>query len=294
MVDLIGPGDAGASPTLTTTSDVTAPLAGDTWFNDCPAGVADASATPIVSKWLNRFMQQFRKAIRFSGVPIASSYDNMLSWAIQSGYANWVGSFAGTANALTGAAPNAPIQVEGGTVVCGIVGTATNTGAVTFDWAGLGAQPVLTNLGAALVGGELVHNSFLVVRWDGAAWRIVSPTADVSPPPPDANPYTRTDVGAIVIGGNYGTFSSGIANAIVSIGDSGTFVDGFGIAGTRETCFVKAGGPSVPSAIVSDDRWTSIPPAIPGTWRVQSYGIVGPILGGAGDQAKSIAFLRTA
>jgi hypothetical protein len=186
MVDLLGPGASGATPVLTTTTDVTAPTAGDTWFNDCPAGVADASATPILSKWLNWMLQQERQAIRFSGIPAANSYDNMMSWAMQSGYVNWAsagvggggaGFFSGTANALTASAPNAPIAVEGNTVVGGIVNTATNTGAMTFNWAGITPGAALVrNDGTACTGGEVLHNSYLVVRWDGGEWRICSPT----------------------------------------------------------------------------------------------------------------------
>lgn len=176
MVDLLGPADAGAINTLTTTTDVTAPVADDSWFEDC-AGGASGTGTPLVAKYLNRVLQQLRAAVRASGVPQANSYDEMLSWAIQSGFANWLQSgFGGTANALTGAAPNNPLAIEGGTVVCGVVGSGlTNTEAATFDWAGLGAQPIVTIDGQPLSGGEYHGSYFLILRWDGGAWRIVSP-----------------------------------------------------------------------------------------------------------------------
>ena len=174
MVDLLGPADAGASPTHATTSDVTAPVSGDTWHFDCIGGVA-GTATPVVSKWLNRLNQQLRAAIRSAGIPTSNAYDEMLSWAIQSGYANWVGFFAGAANALTGAAPNGPLTIPGGTVVCGQISASTNTGATTFNWAGLGVQNVHRLDGAVLTGGELRTGDFLVMRWDGGNWRIVSP-----------------------------------------------------------------------------------------------------------------------
>ena len=149
MVDLLGPADGGCLQTLTTTTDVTAPVAGDTWSQDCVGGVAGAG-TDWTAKYENRLLQQLRVAIRMSGVPQSNAYDNMLSWAMQSGFVNWLQlGFVGTANALSGPAPNAPLAVEGGTLVCGVVETPTNTGAVTFNWSGLGAEPVLRHTGEA-------------------------------------------------------------------------------------------------------------------------------------------------
>jgi hypothetical protein len=175
MVDLIGPGDAGAINTLSTTTDVVAPVAGDTWFQDCVGGDATAGTpTPIVAKWLNWQLQQLRVSMRKSSVPLANNYDNMLSWAMQSGAANWAGTFGGTANALTGTAPNAPLGVQVGTLIRGKA-SAANTGAATFNWAGLGAQPITHIDGSALSGGEIAYNQRVVLMWDGAAWVLITP-----------------------------------------------------------------------------------------------------------------------
>ena len=214
MTDLLGPGDAGAAPTASTTSDVSTPQSGDTFFVDCPAGVADAAATPINQKWLNRMMQQLRVAIRKSGVPVAAAYDQMLGWAIQSGFQNWVGTFGGATNALTGSTSNNPLEIEGGTVVCGVVTTATNTGPTTFKWGALTAHDVLTNDGAACTGGEVRNGAFLVLRWDGGAWRICSPAPSawlttfvnaLIPPP-----FAYGDVGSVFI--SQDAFVSGASN----------------------------------------------------------------------------------
>ena len=152
MVDLLGPGDAGAVNYLTTTGDVTSPVAGDTWSQDCVGGVS-GTGTDITAKDLNRSLQQLRVAIRAGGVPLSNAYDNMLAWAIQSGYDNFIGVAGGTANALTGSVPSSPISVPNGTVYFGWAANP-NTGPATYDHQGLGALPILALDGSALGGRE--------------------------------------------------------------------------------------------------------------------------------------------
>lgn len=197
-MDLLGFDDAGCSPSLTTTADVTAPVAGDTWSEDCTGGVA-GTGTPWNSKFLNRLLQQLRVSIRKSSVPLSNSYDAMLSWAMQSGAANWAGVAGGTANALTGTAPNAPLAVQVGTLVR-LKASAPNTGAATFDWAGLGAEPIVLIDGTALTGGEIQNNQRLLLMWDGAAWILMTPAIGwiVNRVPPQ-NPFILDGIGAAVI-----------------------------------------------------------------------------------------------
>ena len=104
-IDLLGPGDAGAARTLTSSdSTVTAaiahPDADDTWFADCGANTA-GTGTPLVAKFLNRWLQQIRRLVRNSGIPLSNADDDMLGQAIQTESCNWAGTFGGTANALT-------------------------------------------------------------------------------------------------------------------------------------------------------------------------------------------------
>lgn len=260
MVDLVGPAAAGAINTLSTTTDVTDPVVGDTWYQDCIGGDASAGTpTPIVAKWLNWVMQQLRAAIRFSNVPQSNAYDYMLSWAMQSGYANWVGSFGGSANALTGVAPNAPIAVQVGTLIRGIA-SATNTGAATFNWASLGAQPVVTIGGAALVGGEIVASNGLVLMWTGSAWMIVScePLPYLKTIIQEFNSFTTTDVGAVIIA----------AQSVNSSGTGGptpgtTASWGGGVTGLGNQ--FQFGAYLV---YASDNRWLMPTPYPPGTWQV--------------------------
>lgn len=285
MVDLLGPGDAGASPTLTTTSDVTSPAVGDTWFNDCPAGVSDASATPILSKWLNWQMQQLRKAIRFSGVPLSNSYDNMLSWAIQSGKANWASSAGGTANALTASVNNSPLEIEVGTLIF-LQATANNTGATTFNLNSLGDDAVKDIGGNALVGGEIVSGNVVGFLRYPSTWRIITP------PPISAtqaliraeNPFTTTGVGAVIIGTNYKSeVGTSDANGLIEIGMTGTW-DATYSGSFNDEQFWIATGLTQPYGRAGDSRWlgavvgmTWVENPIPGVWQVIGLTTVGPV-----------------
>jgi hypothetical protein len=251
MVDLLGPADAGAINTLTTTSDVTSPVAGDTWFQDCAGGVS-GTGTPEVAKYINRLLQQARVAIRGSNVPQSNAYDDMLSWAMQSGYANWVGTFGGTANALTGAASNSPIAVQVGTLIRGIA-SAANTGAVTFNWSGIGAHAVVKIDGTALTGGEIASGQRLVLMWDGTSWVIVSPLALAWLISQFPNPFTTTGVGAVVIG-YPGTSSS----PLPEVGNTTSF----NAFSTTNSINFGSGGVYA----VQDSRWLSS--TIPGTWEL--------------------------
>lgn len=256
MVDLLGYADAGCSPTLTTTTDVTAPVAGDSWSEDCIGGVAGAG-TPWDSKFMNRLLQQVRVALRMSGVPLSNSYDNMLSWAMQSGYVNWLSAgFTGTANALAGSAPNSPIAVEGGTLVCGIVETPTNTGAATFNWSGLGVEPVVRNSGVACTGGEIVNGCFLMLRWDGGSWRIVSPTPDAYILNQVKNTFTQTGVGATISAFSFASSSPSMDSVL---GNSAAWTWNAG----GYAVITLSGGASFSCA---DNRWPGAAP--PGTWEL--------------------------
>lgn len=168
MTDLLGPGDAGAARAASTTSDVSSPLAGDTWQVDCTGGVA-GTGTPIVAKFVNRLLQQMRRLIRNCGISLNNADDDMLSRAVQSGAMNWAGTLGGTANALTGAIVPAPAALSAGLEVVGEV-TAPNTGASTFALGAISPAPVIYEDGSALTGGELY--GLVKFKCDGAAFRI--------------------------------------------------------------------------------------------------------------------------
>lgn len=204
MTDLLGPDAAGATSALTTTSDVSNPTAGDTWYGDCVGGAA-GTGTPIVSKWLNWTMQQLRVAIRKANVPTSNSYDNMLSWALQSGYYNWVATVGGTTNALTGNVNNAPVSmVPTGTLVRGIA-AFTNTGPATFNLNSFGADNIVLPDGSALIGGELVAGrSFMLMRV-ASQWHLISPLplAYIIGSVPSTNVFTSIAVNGAVMMSNF-------------------------------------------------------------------------------------------
>ena len=165
MTDILGPADAGAARTVTTTTDVSSPAAGDSWFADCVAGVA-GTGTPIVARWLNRLLQQERRLVRNSGVAESNADDDMLSKAVQSGALNWAGLFGGSANALTATLAPTPVTLPPGTVISGVIASA-NTGAVTLNVDGIGAQAVVMTDGVALSGGELQPGLAEFVAYSG-------------------------------------------------------------------------------------------------------------------------------
>jgi len=49
----------------------------------------------------------------------------------------------------------------------------TNTGPATLDMDGIGAAPIKTRFGAALIGGELIANSYAEFRYDGTSWLML-------------------------------------------------------------------------------------------------------------------------
>ncbi len=93
---------------------------------------------------------------------------------IQEGAFNYA-SVGGTANAITATLTPAPDAISLGTVVR-FLATATNTGAVTLNVNGLGANSIYRN-GSALVGGEIISGRpYTVVAMGGVGynWHMVN------------------------------------------------------------------------------------------------------------------------
>lgn len=249
MVDLLGPADAGSINTLTTTSDVTSPVAGDTWFQDCAGGVS-GTGTDEVAKYLNRYLQQLRVAIRAGNVPLSNAYDAMLAWAIESGFPNFItgGVAGGTANALTGSSVNSPTTVPDGTVYRGFSSTP-NTGAATYNHQGLGALPILTPDGQALSGGE-INGAFELMK-AGSNWYLMSASQG-------ENPFVTEGVGAVVV-----VEPAVTPNSSDNVGTTSTWVPGVGGVSARH--FIGHADYNA-----ADHRWQGV--SIPGTWVIQTQG----------------------
>lgn len=94
----------------------------------------------------------------------------------------FLGTFGGTANALTAVIPVQMGALEVGMVFHGIIGVAANTGAATFNPTGFtlnpGVKPVVRKDGvSALANGDLGPGSLVSFRWDGAFYRVIGVTA---------------------------------------------------------------------------------------------------------------------
>lgn len=180
--DPFGPGDAGAPRALTTTTDVSAPIGGDTFFGDC--GGVIGQGTPFVAKWVNRLIDNLRQVVRApGGVGLDNSDGTMLVTAIrrliQADLPNWAGTFGGTAAALTATLSPVPSGLAAGLVVRGIAPLAA-TGAATLTLLDAGGaiiatRPITWPDGTAIAAGDWGAGEILQFLDDGTACRLVSP-----------------------------------------------------------------------------------------------------------------------
>ncbi len=199
MVDLLGPGDAGAPRTVGSTdanviAELASPNAADTFFADCVANVP-GTGTPINQKWANRLLQQVRRLIRFSGVTLNNANDDMLTTAVQyvvqNGQTVYV-TDSGTANAVVIAPSPTPTGYPVGMELNVLKGANQNTGAMTVNGAAVtwpdgsaltyGAWPantpgkiIKTVAGWALFGGS--RSGALIARRIFTTTQTYTPTA---------------------------------------------------------------------------------------------------------------------
>lgn len=187
MVDLLGPGDAGALRTLTTTTDVSNPNPADTFFGDCVNGVA-GTGTPIVSKWLNRQLQQIRRVIRASQIALVNNTDDdMLGQAIQSGALTYAAA-GGPVNAYTASLTPVPLALQDGLEVNIYFGTANTSTTPTLALNTLAPATVTKQTGAALVAGDLSGPISLISK--AGNWMINGlARSDVPSTQPGAVPF---------------------------------------------------------------------------------------------------------
>jgi len=84
----------------------------------------------------------------------------------------------GAVNALAGTSSPAPTALAAGMQVA-IQVANTNTGAVTFNYAGLGVKAVLSE-GNAVKAGQMVAGQIYLMMYDGTQWELLSVGLDVS------------------------------------------------------------------------------------------------------------------
>lgn len=97
-----------------------------------------------------------------------------LARAVQAGKVNCAIA-AGTANALTAGLSPVPVSLTVGMTVNLLV-SAVNTGAATLNLNGLGALPILTSSGAALLAGDLPAGALVHLIFEGSSWRMMPVT----------------------------------------------------------------------------------------------------------------------
>lgn len=162
----------------------------------------------------------------------------------------WYGTAAGTANVITvtTAAPTASIQV-GNSVE--FVSIGANTGPVTVNVDGRGAQAVVRADGGAMTGGEIPNASLIRLVWNGTNWRLYAPAILVPPgtPPADTSPVSRAYL-ETVVGDNPG-FRNAVINGDFSVNQ-------------RLVLPVSAGG-----AVYVQDRWVYV--SVGGSRTVSAY-----------------------
>ena len=94
---------------------------------------------------------------------------------VQNGVANWIGTWGGSANALSTTPTIAPSAYAAGQHWEGIA-AFTNTGAVTANIGGLGSRAVTKNGASPLVAGDIVAGQAISLKDDGTRLQLATPT----------------------------------------------------------------------------------------------------------------------
>ncbi|WP_298165139.1 hypothetical protein [Novosphingobium sp.] len=124
----------------------------------------------------------------------------------------------GSVNALAGTSSPAPTALVAGMQVA-IQIANTNTGAVTFNYAGLGVKNVLSE-GNAVKAGQMVAGQIYLLMYDGTQWELLSVGLDVPASTAQAGIVILAANGDVVAGTDTGkaVTSQGVARAVQSGG----------------------------------------------------------------------------
>lgn len=129
------------------------------------------TGTEVTAQWLNMVQEEMCGVIEGAGIALNPGDWGQLGRALQTGRLNYAVA-DGTVNVLTATLSPAPYALGAGLGVRLLI-PAPNTDAVTLNVNGLGAKTVVTQVGDALIGGELVGIVDFV--YDGAKfWASVS------------------------------------------------------------------------------------------------------------------------
>ena len=178
MVDLLGPGDAGAPRTVGSTdanivAQLASPNAADTFFADCVASVP-GTGTPINQKWTNRLLQQIRRAIRNAGVTQNNADDDMLWKAMQAaGAGNFLPIAGGT---MTG-----PLKAPAGfsTYVQGFTSAGTLLQSQSGQFLELGGSTTYTVMLPTISDGTRARYTGIVTNTSSTGVTLSAPSGNV-------------------------------------------------------------------------------------------------------------------
>lgn len=172
MVDLFGP-DSVVRAVSVRPPEPDLPLATDTFFGDCVAGVA-GTGTPIPAHWLNRITANLRNILRRSSLADTNLDDDALTKSIRSQKMNYP-AVSGSANAIaltpTFAFPDLAALVG---VPLRFKVATTNTSTVTLNVSSLGAVALKRMDGNQLLAGELRAGAIVEAVYDGTDFRLVN------------------------------------------------------------------------------------------------------------------------
>lgn len=187
MTDILGPGSTIDAATTTRPADARVMTALDTWFADCSGPGAD-DGTPITADFLNGYLGLLRAAVRGNGTLLSGGLvvpeddtDGMLLNAflqmVQRGKMLRA-TDSGSVNALIASMTPAPLELLDGMAIA-ILPAATNTGASTLNL--IGTNPIVTQQGTVLLGGEIQAGIWSGMRWNAGAstWRMTDSPAPI-------------------------------------------------------------------------------------------------------------------
>lgn len=184
MADFLGPANADGAVTARP-GDTRVFGGADSWFRDCTDPALD-DGTEYTAAFTNDLIANLRALARANGgtvadptikiVPEVGGNDSMLLAAVQHlvqrGQLNYALA-AGSANAITVTLAPVPPELKIG-MVLRVKIAAPNTGPVTLNVNGLGAQAVVPAGGVAFVGGEFAAGMVVELVYDGASWQFAS------------------------------------------------------------------------------------------------------------------------
>jgi hypothetical protein len=158
-------------------------------------------------------------------------------------------SSGGTANAMT-LTHTPPVRALRVGMVFRFVVTTTNTGAVTLNVDGLGAQAVQLTNGAAVPAGALAESTVVEVVWAGGVFRLLAGASGAAAILPGLLPL------AVASGG---TGSDNAAAARTALGAT-TVGDAVFIAASAAAGRTALGAPALPVGSSGVGQWASINP----------------------------------